>query len=67
MDAQLLTQGTLLVRSVIDLATTLVKLVPRRTALPETIPVYRLVSREDGLRRRADVAIDITPPARREE
>jgi hypothetical protein len=60
MDGQMITQGALLLRSVIDVAKAVGSLVPGDKKRDE-IPVYRLVGRDEFLRARADRATDITP------
>jgi len=60
MDGQMITQGALLLRSLIDIAKAVGNLVPGGKKRDE-IPVYRLVGRDEFLRARADRATDITP------
>ena len=59
MDGQLAVQGVILIRAAIDAIKSLLALRPPRR-LPDVIPVYRLVSRDELLRARSDLAIDVT-------
>lgn len=59
MDGQLAVQGVILIRAAIDAIKSLLALRPPRR-LPDVIPVYRLISRDELLRARSDLAIDVT-------